>query len=725
MRRTVALLLALAAVASVPWWLPEAMMGWTDYTIHHAAKHLARVKAVGNIGTPDDYWYAAADLAYYVTGLITLVGIAGTIVVVLYGARQVRVATSSMRSTARQQQMRLLFDLDLALLNNPELMALTEGHFALDTVTLTRAKSSAFAHAFLNGCDTIYDYYKLIDPDEANRYWLAWRAQLCYYMANRPELRAMARESIDRGFYTDHFRAELSRLLEEAEKRPDTRHIMPPVVVATPDPMPSGAPNLRELSDSDSDAATLRLFYASVYVREFPDPDERESLANMETYLRVRKPKGWYGKNNYHIIVAELAGRTAALCVADYVADANVGIIEFLVVVPEVRGFGLGHQMMDYIESLFVADARRAHGTHLRGIVAEMNDPFRAALLDDNMDPFDRALLWHGWGFRLLDMPYVQPPLSEAQGPVECLVLIARPLLPPFDEWPADAVLALIRDYLIYAMRFENPATNPHFVTMARWLAGRTEVPLRSLAAFVGREPAIPWIEVRDRRDTAFVSAMRLYRSAFEGNISISDEDFAVFLDVRSSPGLRYVYHLWVARHPVGDEVLGLASFFTFGHCGFGGYTVRRRIPRPDPDIPFAVGIASVEERMRRDNPNIEGWFIECNPQERKQPASIFYRYGFREVAIEYRQPPLPGSPYDFKNAAVLNLLYKPFGSRFRAPTLSVGTFLAAMEDVFRVVYDVAQPTRSPYHLHLRSQLPTDGAALVPFHVESPRRRRA
>ncbi len=139
-----------------------------------------------------------------------------------------------MRSTARQQQMRLLFDLDLALLNNPELMALTEGHFALDAATLARAKSSAFAHAFLNGCDTIHDYYKLIDPDEDDRYWLAWSTQLSYYLTHRPELRAIARESIDRGFYTDNFRAELIRLLEDAEKQPDTQRAMPPIVVAKP-----------------------------------------------------------------------------------------------------------------------------------------------------------------------------------------------------------------------------------------------------------------------------------------------------------------------------------------------------------------------------------------------------------------------------------------------------------------------------------------------------------
>ncbi len=217
---------------------------------------------------------------------------------------------------------------------------------------------------------------------------------------------------------------------------------------------------------------------------------------------------------------------------------------------------------------------------------------------------------------------------------------------------------------------------------------------------------------------------MRLYRSAFSGDISISEDDFAVFLDARSDPALRYSYHLWVARDPVGDGAQALASFFTLGHCGFGGYVVRRPPPRPDPDIPFAVGIASVEERMRRDNPRIEGWFIECDPQERRQPASLFYRYGFHEVGVEYRQPPLPGAPYDFKDSKVLNLLSRPFGRCFAVPQLPVGTFLAAMEDVFRVVYGYRQPARSAYHAHLRSQLPTDPSAKVPFHPEPPRRRR-
>jgi len=53
----------------------------------------------------------------------------------------------------------------------------------------------------------------------------------------------------------------------------------------------------RELSASADDLALLRSFYDHLYVNEFRDPDERESLANMRRYLEL-KAQGWYGAND-------------------------------------------------------------------------------------------------------------------------------------------------------------------------------------------------------------------------------------------------------------------------------------------------------------------------------------------------------------------------------------------------------------------------------------------
>jgi GNAT superfamily N-acetyltransferase len=493
------------------------------------------------------------------------------------------------------------------------------------------------------------------------------------------------------------------------------------------------APALRELGDSDADGEALASFYNTVYQREFPDADERESLANMLDYLTQKKPAGWYGANNYHIAVAELTGRPVGLCVSDYSASANAGIIEFLVIVPEERGRGLGKQLLEFTESLIAADARRAHGCCPRGIVAEMNDPFRIALRADNMDPFDRAMLWHHWGFRRLHMPYSQPALSAAQTPVGHLMLICKPLDPRTEQWCASVLQALLHDYLVFAMRIAEPATDPCFAVMAGWLSRAQRVSLRSLAAYVGRKPPIAWQEVCDHREPAFAQAMRLYGKVFKDRqIAISDAAFAAFLDARQRTDLRYAYHLWVARGSVGEGIAGFASFFTLLRCGFGGYVVTRHAlcrragdkGRPKP-LPGAVVLAAVEERMRRDNPVIDGWFIECDSGGEEFPATLFYLHGFREVKLEYRQPPLRGSPDSFRAARVLRLLYKPFGACFpdKPSAMTVEDFLGAMADVFQVVYGMEHPLRSCYHQHLRKQLESAGSDCVPFHASGPRHR--
>lgn len=43
-----------------------------------------------------------------------------------------------------------------------------------------------------------------------------------------------------------------------------------------------------ELSAAPGDRSLLRRFYEELYLPEFPHPDERESLPNMERYLELK-----------------------------------------------------------------------------------------------------------------------------------------------------------------------------------------------------------------------------------------------------------------------------------------------------------------------------------------------------------------------------------------------------------------------------------------------------
>jgi GNAT superfamily N-acetyltransferase len=240
---------------------------------------------------------------------------------------------------------------------------------------------------------------------------------------------------------------------------------------------------LVEIGSDPVDQALFRAFYFDVYVREFPDENERESLDNMLEYLH-KKQAGWYGANNYHILVAVAGGRPVGCAIADYLAEPNAGVIEFLAVVAEARGRGYGQALHRGIERLLVADA----GNALDYIVAEMNDPFRTNPASDNMDPFQRAMIWHRWGYRVIDFAYVQPALSETQEAVGNLRLILRVRDGMDRDWiAADRLLGIIAGYMRWAMRVEHPEQNREFAGMARLLASRDRVPVHDLLAYATR----------------------------------------------------------------------------------------------------------------------------------------------------------------------------------------------------------------------------------------------
>src|SRR5580704_19638027 len=187
----------------------------------------------------------------------------------------------------------------------------------------------------------------------------------------------------------------------------------------------------KDISDEPDDLDLLSRFYDDLYVAGFPDPNERESLANMKRYLKLRR-EGWYGENCYHIILALDGDRTVAASVSDYLATPNCGVIEFLLVAESLWGTGIGKKLHAATIEALDGDARRVGRDGVNGIVIELNDPFRVAARDDNFDPFERALIWDRWGYGRLCFPYVQPALSDKQEPVICLLLAMKPVAPNF-----------------------------------------------------------------------------------------------------------------------------------------------------------------------------------------------------------------------------------------------------------------------------------------------------
>lgn len=448
-----------------------------------------------------------------------------------------------------------------------------------------------------------------------------------------------------------------------------------------------------EIDASRAGRAALDRFYRDLYVAAFPDADERESLHNMAWYIK-RKADGWYGPNNFHILIAEQDEEPIGGSVFDYLARPNAGVIEFLFTRADLHARGYGRALLSETVRALRADARRAGAGRLTAIVAEMNDPFRRSATPDAMDPFERAAIWGRWGFSKLDVPYMQPALSPRKKPVRNLALVTNMLAEPGAAC-ADGhwLLEVVREYMRWAMRVVQPSRNAQFRALARHIAAHPTVPLIPLCDYVGRNvPRGLLIEEIQARHHAFEALMALLQEALPSagrTASPSEFERVLALGKRGA----YRYHLWRLASPPSERVQGVASFFTLARVGFGGYLVFGRALRGKGLL--RPVIARIEEQMVKDATNADAWFIECDAVA----AQRFIVVGFRELQVDYR-PPRVGQGAGVGEPERLKLLYKRFGST-RGALPGRRFVLGAVADILRNVYGVRAPRAHPCYRRL------------------------
>jgi GNAT superfamily N-acetyltransferase len=450
----------------------------------------------------------------------------------------------------------------------------------------------------------------------------------------------------------------------------------------------------KDLSDERDDLDLLARFYAGLYVSGFPDPDERESLANMERYLELRR-RGWYGPNSYHIILALDGERTVAASVSDYLADSNCGIIEFLIVDESMRGTGLGKMLHAATIEALHADARAIGRDGIDAVVIELNDPFQVAAVDDNYDPFERAMIWDRWGYGRLCFPYVQPALSAEQQPATCLLLAMKPISANLErQVPPALIVEILRGYLRWAMRIEDPDTDPIFMQMQRFLTPAPAIHIEPLAVYVGRDPERPVtvVPVENDRDPNFRRAVDLYSNAFPPGPTVIDTEmfrhalqwFADRDDVH--------YHLWALANAPHEQPFGMTSFFVMPRFGFGGYLAFDESVRGGGRA--RVVLKRVEEQIIRDSPHARLHYIECAPKSTEE--AIFRTLGFAPVPVRYIQPAtVDEEHFGSEGGPEITLLQKTLGSDYGRTAFDPDRLLEDLKVWLTDVYRIPAPESS------------------------------
>jgi hypothetical protein len=460
-----------------------------------------------------------------------------------------------------------------------------------------------------------------------------------------------------------------------------------------------------EVTASPQDIAILRQFYRNIYIPEFPDHNERESLENMEQYLRL-KAEGWYGKKNYHILLYLDQGRPVAGSISDYLDKPNVGVIEFLVVSSSLRKCHLGTALLKWTENMLRRDSLNVGYRCWNYIIAEMNDPFKSFDLTDSMDPFQRTLIWHRWGYKKIRLPYVQPSLSPDKKPVRNLLLMCKhggagkP-----NTIPSTTLRDAVYEYARWAMRIDNPVDNKECREMAHYLGKQRNIASVPLATYVGAVDGrrLAFADLTVERFNELDTVLDIYAREFnEGPTSFPRDLFKKSLISFRDTAKYYGYHLLSIKTNPEGAPQGMASFFTFPGAGFGGYIVFDPSIRGKGFLPEVI--TAIERSMVMDKRGAHGWYGECDPADGTAP--IFKKQGFYEVDIIYRQPPLYGrSPYKIEAAPIMHLIYKEFGENFEPPKIPAKDLLDALIWIFRVVYDIDQPDASEFYQSVRRQV--------------------
>jgi hypothetical protein len=177
----------------------------------------------------------------------------------------------------------------------------------------------------------------------------------------------------------------------------------------------------------DADRALLAEAYEGVFIPAFPKEDDRESLEQLESYLREDD-----GRSRTFAIVA---GRNLddphsreimALSTCSYFRDSATGSLAYNAVAPQYRDQGLGKAMVGArLDAM--KRAAQEDGTTFQGAFIDIHDPRKTSAADDSMDPALRKRIFEKWGARHIPFDAVWPALEEGKPRLYNFITLAYP----------------------------------------------------------------------------------------------------------------------------------------------------------------------------------------------------------------------------------------------------------------------------------------------------------
>lgn len=239
--------------------------------------------------------------------------------------------------------------------------------------------------------------------------------------------------------------------------------------------MPTSSPALLDLREHrHADQPALLDDFIALYLRSFTDAAEREDPGQWAERLHTDLPAP---QPRMHLLVAagpDAAGRRRVQggMAFEYYRGSRCGLFTYLAVDPAHRRRGLARALVARAIDILRADARE-HGTSLRAVFSESENPALVTADGNAMSPRERLATLSRLGARWIDIPYVQPTLVGGSGRCRHLLLLC------FHHGGQDpdaidgaAVRAFLHEFY-RALGVERPDEDADYIAQARHIAAR------------------------------------------------------------------------------------------------------------------------------------------------------------------------------------------------------------------------------------------------------------
>lgn len=178
--------------------------------------------------------------------------------------------------------------------------------------------------------------------------------------------------------------------------------------------------NLIVDSASIKDNATYLKPFQEVYEAGFPDENEREIFSDILDRISGISPS--YQPPSIIIIKTDNEIVSGGLIV-DWYKDCQTVHLTYLIVNPNFRNQGIAKSLINEGIKEIIDWIEREKKIKIKNVFFESNNPSKT--LNDNFDPTLRLKIFTKLGAKLIDFPYVQPPLDEKKDQVENLFLLS------------------------------------------------------------------------------------------------------------------------------------------------------------------------------------------------------------------------------------------------------------------------------------------------------------